>query len=313
MLIIVLDIETSILIAALPKPARSNPPQVPADSCVKMSSLPKDTLYFPAEHRTFLEPHLPPKYLQPVNGASFPFTTVTFATSLDSQLALSPGAPTKLSGPQSKAMTHYLRSRHDAILIGVGTAVADNPGLNCRLEGVGGYGGEGLEGQPRPIVIDPAARWDFTADHKIFQLARNGQGRAPYIITGVASLPVEKKAILEAAGGKFITIDVLTTGSNDHKLEWKHVLKALSAEGLRSVMIEGGAAVINSLLQPEYFSVISSVIVTIAPTWLGVGGVVVSPPRRFDDGGQPMVAARLDHVKWYPFGEDVVLCGKVKI
>ncbi|KAH6674370.1 dihydrofolate reductase-like domain-containing protein [Halenospora varia] len=278
-----------------------------------MASLPKDTLHFPAEHRPFLEPHLPPKELPPVNGSFFPFTTVTFATSLDSQLALSPGAPTQLSGPQSKAMTHYLRSRYDAILIGVGTAAADNPSLNCRIEGVGGYGGEGLQGQPRPIIIDPAARWDFTANHKIFQLARNGQGRAPYIITGLATPPTDKKAILEEAGGKFITVDVATTGINDHKLEWKDVLKALSAVGLRSVMIEGGGIVINSLLQPEYFPVINSVIVTIAPTWLGIGGVVVSPPRRFNDEGKPMAAVRLDHVEWHPFGEDVVLCGKVKL
>ncbi|KFY25595.1 hypothetical protein V493_04573 [Pseudogymnoascus sp. VKM F-4281 (FW-2241)] len=278
-----------------------------------MASLPKDTLFFPAEHRPFLEPHLPPTNTQPIDGSSFPFTTVTFATSLDSQLSLSPGAPTQLSGPQSKAMTHYLRSRHDAILIGVGTAVADNPSLNCRIEGAGGYGGEGLEGQPRPIIIDPAARWDFTADHKIFQLVRDGKGRAPFIITGQATPPVEKKTILEEAGGKFITVDTTTTGTNGHNLEWKNVLKALSAEGLKSVMVEGGGAVINSLLQPDSLSLVSAVIVTIAPTWLGVGGVVVSPPRRVDEGGKPMTALRLDHVKWHPFGEDVVLCGKVKL
>lgn len=279
----------------------------------KMASLPKDTLHFPAESRPFLEPHLPPNDLGRPDGSSHPFTTVTFATSLDSQLALSPGAPTALSGPQSKAMTHYLRSRHDAILIGVGTAVADNPSLNCRIEGVGGYGGEGLDGQPRPIIIDPTARWDFTENHKIFQLAKEGKGRAPYIITGLATPPAAKKAILESSGGKFIKLDFTTTDIGEHKLKWTDVLKALSTEGLRSVMIEGGGAVINSLLLPEYFSLISSVIVTIAPTWLGKGGVVVSPQRRLDTGGKPIAAARLDHVEWHPFGEDVVLCGKVKL
>jgi 2,5-diamino-6-(ribosylamino)-4(3H)-pyrimidinone 5'-phosphate reductase len=205
-------------------------------------------------------------------------------------------------------MTHYLRSRHDAILIGVGTAVADNPSLNCRLDGVGGYGGEALVGQPRPVVIDPAARWDFTAEHKIFELARTGRGRAPYIVT-VETPPAEKKAILDEAGGKFIILAARTDG---HRLEWGDILEALSAEGLKSVMVEGGAGVINSLLQPDYFPLISSVIVTIAPTWLGVGGVVVSPPRRFDEGGKPMAAARLHDAKWHPFGEDVVLCGRVK-
>ena len=278
-----------------------------------MASLPRDALHFPTESRSFLEPHLPPKDLGNPDGSSYPFTTVTFATSLDSQLALSPGAPTALSGPQSKAMTHYLRSRHDAILIGVGTAVADNPSLNCRIEGVGGYGGDGLEGQPRPIIIDPTARWDFTENHKIFQLAKEGKGRAPYIITGLAIPPAAKKTILERSGGKFLKLDSTTTDVGKHRLEWADVLKALAAEGLRSVMIEGGAGIINSLLLPQYSSLISSVIITIAPTWLGKGGVVISPERRLDTEGEPIAAARLVQVEWHPFGKDVVLCGKVKL
>ncbi|KAG4430093.1 hypothetical protein IFR05_014419 [Cadophora sp. M221] len=274
-----------------------------------MSSLPKDTLHFPAASRTFLESYLPPVEQLQADGSPYPFTTVTFATSLDSQLALSPGTQTVLSGPQSKAMTHYLRSRHDSILVGVGTAIADSPGLNCRIERVGGYGSEGLDGQPRPIVVDPHARWEFTEDHKIFKLAREGKGRAPYIITTLVDPPAERAAILKRARGKFITLASAEPGSS--KLEWRDILQVLKAEGLRSVMIEGGAAVINALLVPEYFSVINSVIVTIAPTWLGEGGVVVSPPRRTEDG-KAITAARLRHVQWHPFGEDVVLCGSFK-
>ncbi|KAI9053664.1 hypothetical protein LZ554_002618 [Drepanopeziza brunnea f. sp. 'monogermtubi'] len=274
-----------------------------------MASVPRDVLKFPVASRAFLESYLPPVDQSQNDGHSYPFTTVTFANSLDSQLALSPGTQTVLSGPHSKAMTHYLRSRHDAILIGVGTAIADNPGLNCRIEGVGGYGSEGLDGQPRPIIIDPQARWDFTEKHKIFQLAKEGKGRAPYIITTLASPPAEQGAILARAGGKFITL--APAQDVNQKLPWTEILKAINIEGLRSVMIEGGAAVINSLLVPEYFSVISSVIITIAPTWLGEGGVVVSPPRRTEDG-KAIIAARLKHVEWHPFGEDIVLCGDFK-
>lgn len=275
-----------------------------------MSPPPRDTLYFPSDHRPFLEPHLPPPDLPPPTPTSLPFTTLTFATSLDSQLSLSPGVPTALSGPQSKAMTHYLRLRHDAILIGVGTAVADNPSLNCRISGAGGYGGEGLKGQPRPVVLDPRGRWDFGARSKVLELAGSGRGRAPYILTGTEP-EKEKREILEGAGGKFIRIRVTRVGDGENKVEWKNVLRVLSEEGLRSVMIEGGGAVINSLLQAENLPLVNSVIVTIAPMWLGVGGVVVSPPRCHDDGGNPMAAARLHHVQWHPFGEDVVMCGKL--
>ncbi|PSS17060.1 hypothetical protein M430DRAFT_103237 [Amorphotheca resinae ATCC 22711] len=273
----------------------------------------RDTLYFPASDRLFLEPYLPPKDLALSGADALPFTTLTFATSLDSQLALSPGARTVLSGPQSKAMTHYLRSRHDAILIGVGTAVADNPGLNCRIEGAGGYGGDGLEGQPRPIIVDPKARWDFTENQKIFELARDGRGKAPFIITAVETPPADKEAILEKHGGKFIRVGLKTTVTGEYGLYWKDVLKALAAEGLGSVMIEGGGAVINSLLVPENFEVISSVIITIAPTWLGRGGVVVSPERQFDGNGSLVPSTRLKNVMWHPFGEDVVMCGNLKV
>lgn len=277
-----------------------------------MASIPKDAMEFPQSDRAFLEPHLPPQ-----DGSNprpdLPFTTLTFATSLDSSLALSPGAPTALSGPQSKAMTHYLRSRHDGILIGVGTAVADNPSLNCRLVGVGGYGKDGLDGQPRPIVIDPTARWNFSDDSKLFQLCRQGRGRAPWIVTALREPPAEKQALLEKYGGQFITLDITTSDIGQHRIDWHGLLVTLRAKGLRSVMIEGGGQVINSLLEPPYLPLIDMVIVTIAPTWLGQGGVVVSPARRFDGEGKAISAARLKNVKWHPFGEDVVLCGQVKL
>jgi len=278
-----------------------------------MSSLIREALQFPEESRSLLEPYLPPQELGQQDTSSLPFTTLTYATSLDSQIALSPGAPTALSGPLSKAMTHFLRSRHDAILIGVGTAVADNPSLNCRIEGVGGYGSDGLQGQPRPIIIDPTARWEFTGEHKIFQLVRDGKGRAPYIITRLKSPPADKKAILESYGGKFIKVAATVTDLGERRLEWKDVLTALRLEGLKSVMIEGGAVVINSLLIPENRPLISSLIITLAPIYLGRGGVIVSPHKGLVKGRESMTALRLDMVKWYPFGEDVVLCGKVKL
>ncbi|KAI2607582.1 putative riboflavin biosynthesis protein Rib7 [Hypoxylon fragiforme] len=346
----------------------------------------ENPLVFSSAEAQRLEPHLPPlSYFSSSSSSSppspspspsptssnnkLPFVTLTFATSLDSALSLGPGIRTALSGPQSKAMTHYLRSRHDAICVGVGTAIADNPGLNCRLAaadasrpvsshttdtaGVGALlglaslstenaatrrraGGNVFSAhQPRPIVIDPRLRWDFTPDSKVLQLARAGQGLAPYVITAVSQPPEGKKKLLEGLGGKFIVLNpnphphppppppppqpakattaaaARATPRFPQRFDWHDVLAAVRNEGLRSIMVEGGGEVINSLLSHENARLIHSVIVTIAPTWLGQGSVFVSPPRRAGLDGKPSAVARLADTTWVPLGEDVVLCGRL--
>jgi 2,5-diamino-6-(ribosylamino)-4(3H)-pyrimidinone 5'-phosphate reductase len=270
----------------------------------------RDALNFPSSQAQNIDPYLPPSSGSDITNttpSSKPYVTLTFATSLDSNLSLAPGLQTALSGPQSKAMTHYLRSKHDAILIGVGTAVADNPSLNCRFQGVGGYGGVGLEGQPRPIVIDPRGRWQFSAESKVLELAKQGKGRAPWIVSR-SGITEEKKQVLESVGGRFLGF-----GDQEHgAVQWREVLDVLANEGIRSVMIEGGGGIINDLLVVENFELVDSVIVTIAPVWLGKGGVQVCPDPRMEKG-QRVPVGRLKDVMWVPLGEDVVLCGHSKI
>ncbi|KAF3044380.1 2,5-diamino-6-(ribosylamino)-4(3H)-pyrimidinone 5'-phosphate reductase [Didymella heteroderae] len=196
-----------------------------------------------------------------------PHVTLTFATSLDSNLSLAPGVQTALSGPQSKAMTHYLRSKHAAILVGVGTAIADNPSLNCRFEGVGGYGGEGLMGQPRPVVIDPHARWQWSSESKVIKLAKEGKGRAPWVFT-MSEVDEERNKTLQSVGGEVI----VAGGQPSSRMSWAYILDELDKRDMKSVMIEGGGAVINDLLAPSNIGSVDTVIVTIAPVWLGKGG-----------------------------------------
>ncbi|CEJ84623.1 hypothetical protein VHEMI03531 [[Torrubiella] hemipterigena] len=270
-----------------------------------------DTLTFSAASALNLEPRLPPNPSSARTSTeqpqSRPFVTLTFATSLDSSLSLAPGVRTRLSGPDSKAMTHYLRSRHDAILVGVSTMLADDPALNCRIQGA--------NSQPRPIIIDPHLRWTPQATDKVLQTCKFGRGLAPFIITTQHhdGIPTASREVLESHGGRYIQIpaqpDKATSRS---RFDWRDIMTALHETGLSSVMVEGGANIINSLLHPDYHSLVDSVIVTIAPTWLGQGGVVVSPERVHDEKGTPAAAARLCDVSWIPFGEDVVLCGKLQ-
>ncbi|KAG5978734.1 hypothetical protein E4U55_006018 [Claviceps digitariae] len=283
-----------------------------------------EQLTLPASAAAVLEPHLPPSTTttttaSPTSSTSptRPFVTLTFATSLDSSLSLAPGVRTRLSGPGSKAMTHHLRSRHAAILIGVSTLLADDPGLNSRIAGPGGP-----TSQPRPIILDPRARWTPRPSDKVLELSRAGAGLAPFVLTGVpvGEIPSEQVRLLHDHGGKYIYVAAAActapgpgsgADARPQRFSWRDMLRVLLAEGLSSIMVEGGAQVINSLLDPANHELVDAVIVTIAPTWLGRGGVVVSPDRVVDGEGRPSAAARLCNVSWLPLGEDVVLCGRL--
>ncbi|KNG85767.1 riboflavin-specific deaminase [Aspergillus nomiae NRRL 13137] len=202
------------------------------------SPLPPDTLLFPQFPLDFLEPYLP-RYDE---RRQFPHVTLSYASSMDSKISLLPGMQTVLSGPEAKLMTHYLRSRHDAILIGVGTVLADNPGLNW-------YGGDFLR------IVEYNQNW---------------------------------------------------------RLRWEAILRALASEGVKSVMIEGGGTVLSELLNPEYTEFIDSIIVTVAPTYLGSGGVPVSPDSKRDEQGKPNAALNPREVKWMPLGQNVIMCGRIR-
>lgn len=283
-------------------------PQMVDPALTHLSAMPPNTLRFPEPSRGFLEPYLPPPDLK-ISDTGLPHVTLTYATSMDSSLTLAPGMQTLLSGPESKAMTHYLRSKHDAIVIGVGTATTDDPALNCRLEGAGGYGGIGWEGQPRPVIIDPGARWHITPHSKVLQTVHQGKGRGPWVIMapGFAMDPMRLE-LLKYYGGKYLG---LTEFDKKWRLRWEAILKALAAEGIKSVMIEGGGMVINDLLQPENSNLINSVVVTVTPTYLGKGGIGVHPGPRHDHTGRPQPVTRFHQVKWQPLGEDVVMCGRI--
>jgi 2,5-diamino-6-(ribosylamino)-4(3H)-pyrimidinone 5'-phosphate reductase len=221
-------------------------------------------------------------------------------------VSLSPGVRTTLSGPETKSMTHYLRRHHDAILIGVGTAVTDDPSLNCR------YPGGATQPALQPAILDPILRWN-AEESKVAALAREGKGKRPWIIT-----TAERATSSQQPGqvAQYLPIDneglqILQANepSTSRRLRWQSILEGLKRKGVNSVMIEGGATVINDLLSEPYL--VDSVIVTIAPTWLGQGGTVVSPAPKFASGVRAN-AARLQETSWRQFGQDVVLCGRLR-
>lgn len=253
-----------------------------------------EKLFFPSYQRKLLEPYLPD-----VNGPmpeGRPWVTLTYACSLDSQIAVAPGAQTVLSGPASKAMTHYLRTKHDAILVGSGTAITDDPGLNSRLSDAIDAG---LTLQPTPVVLDRRGRWQLSEDSKVMRLAREGRGKGPIVFVDHAvEVPDELEEMLAEVDGAYT-----------YYSSFENMLKFLYSTGHKSVMIEGGATIINAMLN-EHAQLIDSIIVTYAPVFLGQGGVSVCPPKHEGRSTEPV--ARFEKVAWIPLDEDVVMCAKPK-
>ena len=263
-----------------------------------------------SEDRAFLDAYLPNADAsnRSLSTYSFPrpFVTLTYACSLDSMISLAPGVQTTLSGPETKSMTHYLRRHHDAILVGVGTAIADDPSLNCRYPGVN------MLSQPRPVIVDPNARWNIS-NSKVVTLAKNERGKIPWVVhssqtEAAINSPSSdyERVLIDGPRTEHGTSMTENPTSSLPKLKWISLLRTLKERGIHSVMIEGGATIINELLSQPH--IVDSVIVTIAPTWLGAGGVQVSPVSRTQQGKQ-VNAARLANTHWRQFGSDVVLCG----
>ncbi len=211
-----------------------------------------------------------------------PYVTLTYAQSLDGAIAARPGHPLALSCRESQTMTHVLRAAHDAILVGIGTVLADDPSLTVRL--VSGK-------NPQPVVLDGRLRFP------LFSKLLRQQPISPWIITGTKA-EAERQAALESLGARVYR---LPSGDNGG-IELKELLQMLGEMGINSLMVEGGAQIITSFLG---FQAVDQVIVTIAPVL--VGGVRVLD---FLHQPRPKVFPRLINVDYQRIGEDLIVRGE---
>ncbi|KAJ7651684.1 dihydrofolate reductase-like domain-containing protein [Mycena polygramma] len=192
-----------------------------------------------------------PEYLtalfKPYNASpppTRPFVTLTFAQSLDGKIAGAGGVQLALSGRESMVMTHWLRTLHDAILVGSGTALNDDPQLNTRHLPPAPL--DAPHRAPRPIVLDARLRLPPTC--KLLRNYGAGTGRRPWVISSVPS-PSDatwqaRCDALTAAGARVLVLPEKTNSSD----RTAAVLALLRAEGVRSLMVEGGASVIRRVL-----------------------------------------------------------------
>jgi 3,4-dihydroxy 2-butanone 4-phosphate synthase/GTP cyclohydrolase II len=208
-----------------------------------------------------------------------PLVSLCFAQSLDGSLALERGRPIPLSGPESKAITHRLRSLHDAILVGSGTLLADDPRLTARLAG---------GPHPQPVILDSNLRTPPEA------AVLAGHPRPAWIAT-VPPVDADRRQALERQGAEILEMPPDDAG----RVSLPGLLDCLGGRGVRSLMVEGGAQVLTAFLAQDLADLVS---ITIAPVFLGgihsVEAVLAHMPRLLE-------------VEYEPAGADLLVWGRL--
>jgi len=178
-----------------------------------------------------------------------PFVTLKFAQTLDGRIATASGHSQWISSLPSRRLAHRLRSTHDAVLVGVGTVMADDPELTVRL----------TRGKnPVRIIVDSHLRIPLHSN------ILKHQGAAKTIIATTRGADIEKRTFLMDMG-----IDVLLIAEDSHhQIDLKRLLAELGKKGLSSVLVEGGATVITSVLRDH---LADRFVVFIAPKIAGQG------------------------------------------
>ncbi|MFO8231311.1 MAG: GTP cyclohydrolase II [Longimonas sp.] len=210
------------------------------------------------------------------------FITLSYAQSLDGSIADASCSPTRISDASSMKLTHELRAIHDGILVGIGTVISDDPRLTVRhVDGT----------NPRPIVLDTTLR--CPPDASIF----SSKNTSPLIYTSSSN---EKRiAALEAVGA---TVRQVPEGPGGVSIP--AVRRDAYAQGIKSVMVEGGACVIRHMIMQKQ---VQKLVVTLAPMYLAGLNPLEGCATANAPSVQSLHAMQFANVMYQWAGEDIVL------
>jgi diaminohydroxyphosphoribosylaminopyrimidine deaminase/5-amino-6-(5-phosphoribosylamino)uracil reductase len=217
-----------------------------------------------------------------------PYVSLKLALSLDGRIATRSGASKWVTGPEARALVHILRARHDAVAIGIGTALADDPRLTVRdASGV----------SPTRIVFDTKLRLQ---PHS--RLAETAVDVPTWVVCS-AEAEVEREQALTARG-----VEVLRAPSSaEGRLDAGAALRMLAAKGIVTLMVEGGAELAGSVLAGRLADELHAFI---APILLGPRG----RPGAVDWAGPatPADAPRISAATWVLCGSDAYVRGPLQ-
>ncbi|MBM4046218.1 MAG: bifunctional diaminohydroxyphosphoribosylaminopyrimidine deaminase/5-amino-6-(5-phosphoribosylamino)uracil reductase RibD [Planctomycetes bacterium] len=216
-----------------------------------------------------------------------PFVILKWAMTLDGKIATRTGESKWITSAEARAHVHKVRREVDAVLVGIGTVLADDPELTCRLP----EGGR----NPKRVVLDSRARIPMTA--KLVKTAR----QAEVIVATTSDASAAKIGDLRHAGCSVIVAD-----GPGGKVDLGALLTELGRRQMTSVLVEGGAEVIGAFLDAK---LADHVMAFIAP--ILVGDAQAKPPAV----GRPISsladALRLTDVQVARFGDDLLIEGSL--
>lgn len=163
--------------------------------------------------------------------AGLPLVTLKLATTLDGRIATGAGESRWITGPAARQEAHALRARHDAILVGSGTVLADDPDLTCRIPGMARV-------PLARVVADSRLRTPLAA-----RLVTTARAVPTWIATRTGQPPAARAPYQEAG------VEILTVRRVRGGLDLPMLLGALAQRGVTRVLAEGGAALAAGLLR----------------------------------------------------------------
>lgn len=186
-----------------------------------------------------------------------PFICLKTATTLDGCIATSSGQSQWITGPEARKAGHLLRARHDGILTGIGTVLADDPELTCRLPGLQPY-------SPVRIVLDPQLKIATAC-----KLVRTAASTATWVITSpqAEKTQYDKVQQLQKAG-----VDVFTSAVSGGAslFDLSLLMQELANRGLTRLLVEAGSSLTTSFLQQN---LVDQIKWFRAPVVIGADGV----------------------------------------
>ena len=214
-----------------------------------------------------------------------PYVSLKLALSLDGRIATRSGASKWVTGPEARALVHMLRGRHDAVAVGIGTALADDPRLTVRdAAGV----------SPTRVVFDTKLRLPVHA--RLVETAVD----IPTWVVCSAEAPMDREHALTSRG-----VEVLRAPSSaEGRLDAGAALRMLAARGVVTLMVEGGAELAGSILAGRLADELHAFV---APILLGPRG----RPGAVDWAGPstPAEAPRIAAATWELCGSDAYVRG----